>query len=103
MKLWEYLILFGLGLALVMGIGALQPAPGYMDADYYYAGGIQLASGGKLEEPFLWNYLDNPVGLPHPAFTYWMPLPAVVAAAGIYLTGEFDFGSARLVLQPGFL
>ena len=46
-----------------------------MDAEYYYAGGIRLAEGDGFTENFLWNYLDNPVGLPHPAFTYWMPFP----------------------------
>ncbi len=96
MKFWESLILFVAGLALALGIAAFQPAPGYMDADYYYAGGMQLAAGGRLDEPFLWNYLDDPAGLPHPAFAYWMPLASVVAALGMLLTGEFDFGSARL-------
>ncbi len=97
MKRWEYEVLFGLGLLVTLAIAGMQNAPGYMDADYYYAGGMQIASGRGFTEPFLWNYLDNPAGLPHPAFTYWMPLASLLAAAGMALTGELDFFSARLV------
>jgi hypothetical protein len=96
MKTWEYLILFLLGLAVTLIVAGAQNSPGYMDADYYYAGGIQLVSGKGLTEPFLWNYLDNPAGLPHPSFSYWMPLASLLAAAGMALTGETDFFSARL-------
>src|SRR5512146_3438245 len=96
MKTWEYVILCVLGLAVSLVVAASQNSPGYMDADYYYAGGIQLASGKGLTEPFLWNYLDDPAGLPHPAFSYWMPLASLLAAAGMALTGETDFFSARL-------
>ena len=32
-----------------------------------------------------------------PAFSYWMPLASLLAAAGMALTGETDFFSARLV------
>ncbi|MDO8969636.1 MAG: hypothetical protein Q7U74_03045, partial [Saprospiraceae bacterium] len=97
MRVWEYSLLFLFGLAVTLGIAAFQPAPGYMDADYYYAGGIQLASGKGLSEPFIWNYLDDPKSLPHPAFVYWMPLASLLAALGMRLTGEFDYFSARLV------
>ena len=41
----EYFILFILGLMVALVVVALQPVPGYMDADYYYAGGKQLAGG----------------------------------------------------------
>ena len=75
----------------------IQTVPGYMDAEYYYAGGLQLANGAGFNEPFLWNYLDNPVGLPHSSHTYWMPLPSLIAAAGMLLTGSRTFLSARLI------
>jgi hypothetical protein len=47
-------------------LGRLQPVPGYMDAEYYYAGAIRLHEGYGFTQPFLWNYLDEPAGLPHP-------------------------------------
>jgi len=75
---------------------ALQPVPGYMDADYYYAGGTQLASGHGFNDPFLWNYLDHPQGLPQPSNSYWNPLASIVAAGGMLLTGKINFLSARI-------
>jgi hypothetical protein len=92
----RYLLLALLGLALSAAVAAFQSTPGYMDADYYFAGGLQLASGRGLTEPFLWNYLDDPSGLPHPAFSYWMPLTAFLAALGMVLTGHLAWFAARL-------
>ena len=72
--------LFCLSLIVRLSVAALVPRPGYMDVAYYAAGAVRLAQGGGLHEPFLWNYLDDPVGLPHPGFLYWAPLPALLAA-----------------------
>ena len=92
----KYLILFVVGLTVSLVAAGLQSVPGYMDAEYYYSGGLRLANGAGFNEPFLWNYLDDPVGLPHPSHTYWMPLPSLVAAAGMLLTGSRSFLTARL-------
>jgi hypothetical protein len=62
-------------------------SPGYMDADYYYATAVGLARGEGLRETFLWNYLDNPAGLPHPSHLYWMPLTTLVASLPMALGG----------------
>ena len=93
------LLLAGLGLAVALLVAAIQPAPGYMDADYYYAGGRDLATGHGFTEMVLWNYLDNPTGLPHPANAYWMPLASLLAAAGAVLFGPTSWSAARV----GFL
>ena len=93
-------LLFLLGLLIVLAAARFQAAPGYMDADYYYAGGVRLASGAGFSEPFLWNYLDDPVGLPHPSYTYWMPLASLLSAAGMLLSGSTDFNAARLLFFP---
>jgi len=93
----KYLILFFVGLIVSFTTALLQRVPGYMDAEYYFAGGIQLAEGEGFYESFLWNYLDDPAGLPHPSHTYWMPLPSLIAAAGMILTGSRTFLSARLL------
>jgi hypothetical protein len=85
-----------MALLVVLVIVALQPVPGYMDAAYYYAGGKQLASGHGFSDPFLWNYLDHPQGLPHPSNSYWNPLASIVAAGGMALTGKINFLSARI-------
>ncbi len=92
----DYLILFILALSIALVIVKLQPVPGYMDADYYYAGGKQLASGHGFSDAFLWNYLDHPQGLPHPSNSYWYPLASIIAAGGMALTGKINFLSARI-------
>ena len=94
-----YLLLALLGLAAVTIVAVFQPSPGYMDADYYYAGGLQLVNGHGFTEPYLWNYLDDPVGLPHPSHAYWMPLASILAAAGAALLGPASWFAAR----TGFL
>ena len=97
---WRYyLLLTLLGLIVVTSAAAFQSAPGYMDADYYYAGGLQLANGHGFTEPYLWNYLDAPSGLPHPSNAYWMPLASLLAAAGAALFGPGSWPAARV----GFL
>jgi hypothetical protein len=76
----DLLWLFLLALTVRLAVAALIPRPGYMDPAYYAAGAVHLAQGGGLNEPFIWNYLDAPAGIPHPGFLYWMPLPSLLAA-----------------------
>ncbi|GER81144.1 conserved hypothetical protein [Candidatus Denitrolinea symbiosum] len=90
------LLLFLLGLAVPLAIAQFQSLPGYMDADYYFGGGVQLARGNGFTEPYLWNYLSDPRGLPTPSHAYWMPLASILAAAGMWLTGQTTFASARI-------
>lgn len=77
-------------LALLIRLLAIVPIrdPGYMDAAYNYDIALNLARGQGLVEPFLWNYLDNPDGLPHPSHLYWMPLPTILAWVGLILLGQ---------------
>lgn len=91
-----YLFLFLFGLVVTSVISYFEPHPGYLDADYYYAGGIQLATGKGFNEPYLWNYLDGVSSLPHPSHSYWAPLSSIIAALGMRLTGQINFTSARL-------
>lgn len=77
-----YLLFFFLGLLVPLIVLALPAVPQYMDADYYSAGAFSLAQGRGFSEMFLWNYLDDPAGLPHPSHAYWMPLASLVAALG---------------------
>lgn len=91
----HYLILFIIGLLVPFGVSRFQSMPGYMDADYYFAGGIQLAEGRGFTEPYLWNYLDDPQGLPHPSHTYWMPLASIVSAIGMWITGQSTYAAGR--------
>ncbi|MBK9927155.1 MAG: hypothetical protein IPP66_17950 [Anaerolineales bacterium] len=92
----HYLILFVIGLSVPFAISRFQHLPGYMDADYYFAGGVELAKGNGFTEPYLWNYLDDPKGLPHPSHTYWMPLASIISAIGMWLAGQTTYAAGRL-------
>jgi len=92
----NYLFLFLFGLAVTVFIALFQHIPGYLDSDYYYAGGIQIAKGHGFTEPYLWNFLDGTTSLPHPSHSYWMPLASIISALGMWITGQTTYGSARL-------
>lgn len=92
----DLFLLFILGFAINFGVAQFQSLPGYMDADYYLGGGIQLARGHGFTEPYLWNYLANPQTLPAPSHAYWLPLASLLAAAGMWLTGQTTYFAARL-------
>jgi hypothetical protein len=81
---------FLLAMSLIVHLLAIIPVeqPGYMDAAYSYDIALNLAHGHGFVEPFLWNYLDNPAGLPHPSHLYWMPLPTMLAWVGLTLLGQ---------------
>jgi len=53
----QYALLFVVGLIVPFAVSRFQSLPGYMDADYYFAGGVELAKGNGFTEPYLWNYL----------------------------------------------
>lgn len=97
------LYLLGVGVAALAAVG--QTTPGYMDADYYYTVGTQIANGEGFTEPYLWNYLDDPAGIPHPSHLYWMPLTSWIAAAGMTLAGSTEFWAARIffILLAGLI
>ncbi len=98
-----YLLLAVLGLGLSIGVAQFQHFPGYLDSDYYFAGGMQLAQGKGFTEPYLWNYLDDPQGLPHPSHSYWLPLSSIIAAAGLLLTGQTTLVSEQSAYEAGRL
>jgi hypothetical protein len=96
MSIRTLIILFMVGIISPIVIAQYQPVPGYLDSDYYFAGGIQLVSGKGFTEPYLWNYLDGTTSLPHPSHGYWAPLASIVAALGMWLTGNITYASARI-------
>ena len=92
----SYLGLFVAGLVIALCAAFFEQSPGYMDAEYYYAGALRLVSGKGASEPYLWNYLNAPSSLPAPSFSYWMPLISLIAAAGLSLARPLGFTGARL-------
>jgi len=105
MKKIDYLVLFIFEIVIILLVGLFQKSPGYMDAEYYYSGGIRLAEGYGFSEEFLWNYLDDPQGIPHPSHGYWMPLASILAAAGMFVGNRisFEFGRLAFVIIAGII
>jgi hypothetical protein len=79
----DSLMLFALGLLINGLVAALIRVPGYTDAYYYFNGGQFIARGQGQIEPYFWNYLTASSALPGPSFSYWLPLPSILAAGGI--------------------
>ena len=103
---WKiYLTAFIIGILMFSVYAFFQSAPGYMDAEYYYSMGLRIADKGTFSEPFLWNYLHPIREVPHPGFTYWMPMPALLAAASMAISGLFNFAGAKIssVFIAGFI
>lgn len=92
----DYLFLFFAGLLVAVLAAVLERTPGYMDAEYYYAGALRIAAGQGSTEPYLWNYLNASRHLPAPSFSYWMPLTSLVAAAGLWIASPLGWWGARL-------
>lgn len=77
-------------------LALIQKTPGYMDAQYYYAGAIQLAEGRGWTEPYLWNYMNSSGQLPVHSFLYWMPFTSILSAISIAIFHSTDYFVARL-------
>jgi len=99
MKPRSYLILFIVGASAVIITSFFQQAPGYMDADYYYATGLRIANNKGLTEPFLWNYLGDFSSVSHPSHAYWLPLTSFISCLGMVLFRSESFSAA----QVGFI
>ncbi len=94
---WKnYLICALISLIVLLCLVWFQNVPGYMDAEYYYSMGLRIAKSGEFSEPFVWNYLSGANSVPHSGFDYWMPLPALVAAIGMWVMKSYSFGAARI-------
>jgi 4-amino-4-deoxy-L-arabinose transferase-like glycosyltransferase len=87
--------LIAIGLAVNLFAAFWIQVPGYMDAEYYFATAQRLVDGNGFTEPFLWNYLDDPEGLPHSSHLYWMPLATVVSAVTMTVFGT-EFRAAQI-------
>lgn len=80
-----------------------SPYPTYFDAFYYTTNAQRLAEGHGLTQEIIWQYLDQPQSLPVSSFTYWMPLPALVAALGYTVSDSFRAAQFPFWLMASFL
>jgi hypothetical protein len=95
MMLKQKLLLLLLGMFIAWVSAWWIKAPGYMDADYYFATAKHIASGDGFSEPFVWNFLDHPAEIPHAAFQYWMPMTSFLATLSQMIFG-LGFRAAQL-------
>ncbi len=77
--------------------------PTYFDAFYYTTNAQRIAEGHGLTQEIIWQYLDQPERLPVPSFTYWMPLPAFIAAVGYKIHDSFRAAQIPFWLMASFL
>lgn len=84
-------------LTLVIRLIVMLPLqrPGYMDAAYYVDGALRLYGGHGFSEAFIWNYLDDPQGIPHASHRYWMPFPSILAYLSLLAFGP-SFRAAQV-------
>ena len=62
---------------IIWGLAGLPfTSPTYFDSFYYFNAAESLASGHGLTDQVLWNYLDDPAGLPRPAISTGCRWPA---------------------------
>jgi len=92
-----------IGLLLHGAISLRLEHPTYMDAYYYSTNGRRLAEGHGFTEMIIWQFLDEPAGLPNPSHTYWMPLPSLLAAGGFRLVGGFRGAQIPFWVLAGLL
>jgi hypothetical protein len=97
-KRLDGLWLFGLALVVNLGAAYFTVQPTYMDAYYYFDGALRLARGLGFTEPYLWNYLDPVLRLPHPSHLYWMPLTSLAAAPFVALAEQVVRGASQAAL-----
>ena len=83
----DYEVVFAIALLVRLLAALPQAQPNTMDAAYYLVGGERLAQGYGFNDPYVWNYLDQPTTLPHPSHLYWMPLPSILVAASQTIFG----------------
>ena len=83
-----YLVLFLFGLAVSCFHLNFQPIPGYLDSDYYFAVGIQLATGKGFTEPYLWNPWMEPPRFRIRPIVIGCPSRPLSAALGMWFTGQ---------------
>lgn len=80
---WLEAALFLLGLGVRGGAALRLAGPQYLDAEYYFMLAQNLVQGKGWMLNAIWQFLDGPRSLPHPAGGLWLPLPSLVQAVGL--------------------
>jgi hypothetical protein len=92
-EIFTSVFLYLVFLFLLLFVAVVRGVPGYMDESYYAAGARNLSNGSGFFEKIIWNFIDDPEGLPHPSHLYWMPLVSILSAAGNKIFGNSYLGA----------
>ena len=80
---------------LRLDVNAARDSVAHGDVGYYFSLARNLFEGRGFVLDYAPDHLSRPQALPTPANTYWMPLPAILAALGMAAEGEASYGAAR--------
>jgi hypothetical protein len=77
-------------------ISALQHAraAGHADPSYYFQTARNVATGHGFNNDFIWQFLVLPPSVHHYAGDYWQPLPSLLMALPMLLTGDHSLITA---------
>ena len=94
------LLLYGLAIAVRLGLVVLFPDPAYPDSYYYVEVARSLAAGHGFTVPFIWVFAEvgnripeTPV-LPIPSNAHWLPLASLIQVPSILLFGSSPVAAA---------
>jgi hypothetical protein len=71
---------------------------GHGDVAGYYHVAQNLATGRGFVQDFVAEYLEDPRAIPTPSNTWWLPLPSLIAAAGMKIAGDTAYVSAKYAM-----
>ena len=68
---------------------------GHGDVAAYYHVSKNLFEGRGFQQDFIADFLQDPESVPAPSNTWWLPLPSIIAWAGMEWAGEPTFVAAK--------
>lgn len=100
---WLLLLIFLLAVGVRTAAASQLAAPAGFDAQYYFMVARNLAAGRGLVVDAIWQFLDQPRGLPHPAGGIWLPLTSLVQAVFLLLSSTYRAAQIPQVLSSSVL
>ena len=84
-------------LLVKLHVNAIRTGVNHGDSSFYYVVAKNLATGRGFVLDYIWNFWNDPRGLPAPSNDWWMPLTSIIGAIGMKL-GSIDYVSAQTAM-----
>ena len=95
---WVYALFVGLCCVVSLWarwkVNLPRTAVNHGDIAFYYTVAKNLVEGRGFQIDYIWTYWSHPEGIPTPSNLWWMPLPSLIGAVGMWL-GEVNYVSAQ--------